>query len=184
MSDVQFWQLCWLCMAASFAVVMWRGFQIHRDRNRIIDEWAKLDGLLGKIRNHLELPGQIGFDVLPGAVEMLFKDYKRVNQKYLVMKERWQEVDAKTAETKKVFSRALKRWQKAHNTEKVPHLNELVDWLVGENSIDNRDDSEMVMGILQQVGLIVSQSQTATEKLEWIQKQLKKLAYDSKGGTA
>lgn len=184
MSDVQFWQLCWLCMTASFAVVLWRGFQIHRDRNRIIDEWAKLDGLLGKVRSGLELPGQIGFDVLPGAVEMLFKDYKRVNQRYLDIKTKWQQVDAKTAETKKVFSRALKRWQKAHQTDKVPHLNELVDWLVGENLIDNRDDSETIMGILQQVGLIVSQSQIAAEKLEWIQKQLKQMADKQKGGTA
>lgn len=183
MSDVQFWQLCWLCMTASFAVVLWRGFQIHQDRNRIIDEWAKLDGLLGKIRDGLELPEQIGFDVLPGAVEMLFKDYKRVNQKYLVMKERWQEVDAKTAETKKVFSRALKRWQKAHQTDKIPHLNELVDWLVGdENTADVNFES--VIGMAEQIHFAVSDSQRMTHKLERLFEQLKQMADKQKGGTA
>ncbi len=121
----------------------------------------------------LELPQAMQTDVLPGAVSMLFKEHRELRERYLQLKDDWNKMDAKTAETKKVFSRALKIWQKAHNTEKIPHLNELVDWLVGGDVA--KSDPEQIPEMVYHVNLAMDYCKKVTGRIEWLQHEINKL---------
>ncbi len=143
MSELMFWKVCWLIITACFMVVSLRGLQIHLHRKRIIEVNENLQAHLKDIRDALGLPEEVSLYTLRHCVVRLLEENKRISEKYLDIKTKWQEVDARTAETKKVFARALRRWQQHHKTENVPHLNELVDWLVG----DEKPKTEEVIAI-------------------------------------
>ncbi len=172
MTDVQFWQGCYLVLMVSFAVVFVRGCQIYRERNRAVDECKRLDQCLDNVRTALELPSEIEHYSLASIVSGLFKEHRRLSKKYLDLKTKWQEVDARTIETKKVFGRALKQWQTHHKTVRIPHLNELVDWLAGGEQVTNQ--AETIEEVAEQMKFVVHQSQKLAEKLEWLQTRLQK----------